>query len=153
MGLELAAQVHDIGKLTVPADLLTVPRKLTVPERNIVESQVLWGERILKDTAVPWPVAAIVEQHHERFDGSGYPHGLKAEDILLEARIVGVADAVEAMTSHRPYRAALGIDQALDEIARGVGTLYDPDVVAACRAAFEAGFVFIAPKPLQLGAA
>lgn len=144
-GLELAAEVHDIGKLGVPADLLTLPRRLNETEMALVRGHVDWGCRILQGVDFPWPVAAIVRQHHERLDGSGYPLGLKEDTILLEARIVAVADVLESMTAHRPYREALGLDRALEELDRGSGTAYDAAVVAACRRVIDGGFVFVAP--------
>lgn len=145
-GLELAAAVHDIGKLGVPADLLSLPRRLDSTEMTLVRGHVEWGYRILQGIDFPWPVANIVRQHHERLDGSGYPQGLKQDDILLEARIVAVADVVESMAAHRPYRPALGLDQALAEIDRGSGTIYDPLVVAACHRILEGDFSFVVPK-------
>jgi len=147
-GLELAAAVHDIGKLGVPADLLTLPRRLSDTEMTLVRGHVDWGYRILQGVDFPWPVAAIVRQHHERLDGTGYPLGLKGEAILLEARIVAVADVVESMTAHRPYRAALGMGSALEEIDRGRGTAYDANVVAACHRVVDGGFVFALPDSL-----
>jgi len=148
-GLRLACEVHDIGKLAVPADLLTMPRRLTEPERVLVQSHVSWGVRILRDVAFPWPIATIVGQHHERMDGSGYPHGLKGDAILLESRIAAVADVVEAISAHRPYRAALGLDAAAEELRRGRDTCYDSVVVDACLELLQEGFVFREPEPLQ----
>ena len=153
-GLELAAEVHDIGKLGVPADLLTLPRRLNDTEMALVRGHVELGYGILRGVDFPWPVAAIVRQHHERLDGSGYPHGLKEDAILLEARIVAVADVVESMTAHRPYREALGLDRALAEVDRGAGTIYDAAVVAACRRVIDGGFAFVTPEqPLDTPAA
>lgn len=145
-GLELAAEVHDIGKLGVPADLLTLPRRLNDTEMALVRGHVDWGYRILQGVDFPWPVATIVRQHHERLDGSGYPLALTSDTILLEARIVAVADVVESMMAHRPYRAALGLDRALEEIDRGSGTAYDATVVAACRRVIADGFEFVVPE-------
>jgi len=136
-GLELAAEVHDIGKLAVPVEILTLPRRLSAPEMAIVRSHAEWGHRILSEVDFPWPVADIVHQHHERLDGSGYPLGLVGDAILPEARILAVADVIEAMTSHRPYRAGLGRQAALDELRRGSGTLYDAAAVEACAAVAE----------------
>ena len=147
-GLALAAQVHDIGKLGVPGDLLTMPRRLTEPEMAVVREHVEWGYRILRDIEFPWPVATMVRQHHERLDGSGYPLGLKGDAILLESRVLAVADVVEAITSHRPYRAALGLDVAIEELEQGLGTIYDREVVAACREVIDGGFAFETPKSL-----
>jgi len=130
--IRMAAAIHDIGKITLPAEILTKPTKLTDLEFSLIKTHSLFGYDILKDIEFPWPVADIVLKHHERMNGSGYPQGLKGENIPLEARILGVADVTEAITSHRPYRAALGIDFALEEISRNKGILYDEDVADAC---------------------
>jgi len=140
-GIRMAGVVHDLGKISVPAEILSKPGELTEIEFSLIKSHPQVGYDILKEIDFPWPVAQIVLQHHERMDGSGYPNGLKGEEILLEARILGVADVVEAMASHRPYRPALGIDTALEEISNNRGTLYDPEVVDACLRLFtEKGF-------------
>ncbi len=131
-GLQVAALAHDIGKISIPAEILSKPTRLNETEFSLIKEHPEAGSLILQDIAFPWPVAEIVRQHHERFDGSGYPRGLCGDRILLEARILAVADAVEAMAAHRPYRPALGIDAALREIQREAGTAYDPDVVVAC---------------------
>jgi len=131
-GIRMAGTIHDIGKIGVPAEILNKPIRLTDIEFDLIKIHPLVGYNILKQIEFPRPVAEIVLQHHERMNGSGYPHGLSGEDILLEARILGVADVVEAMASHRPYRPALGIDKALEEISKNRGTLYDPQVVDAC---------------------
>ena len=131
-GLELAAAVHDIGKIHVPAEILTKPDRLSKVEFAMIREHPKIGYDILKEIEFPWPVAKIVLQHHERMDGSGYPNGLLGKDIMLEARILAVADVVEAMSSHRPYRAAKDIKTTLEEISRNRGLLYDPDVVDAC---------------------
>lgn len=131
-GLRLAAAVHDIGKVAVPAEILARPGKLSPLEFEFVKTHVEVGYEILKDVDFPWPVAEITRQHHERWDGSGYPRGLRGEEILLEARILAVADVVVAIASHRPYRPSLGLDRALDEIRQQRGVLYDPAVVEAC---------------------
>jgi len=145
-GLEHAGICHDIGKIQVPAEILSKPSKLTAAEFSMVREHVNAGYEILSKVEFPWPLAEIVRQHHERLDGSGYPQGLVGDRILLEARILGVADTVEAMTSHRPYRPGLGIEVALAEIKHGSGTLYDPVVVDACVAVFETGcFHYAAP--------
>jgi len=142
-GIRMAGTIHDIGKIGVPAEILNKPSRLADIEFNLIKIHPLVGYNILKQIEFPWPVAEIVLQHHERMNGSGYPHGLSGEDILLEARILGVADVVEAMASHRPYRPALGIDKALEEISKNRGTLYDPQVVDACLKLFrEKGFKF-----------
>jgi len=140
-GLKLAAEIHDIGKIYVPAEILSKPTKLTELEYTIIKTHPQAGYEILKNIEFPWPIATIVLQHHERMDGSGYPGGLKGDDILLEARILAVADVVEAMSSHRPYRPAFGLDMALNEIQANRGLLYGPDEVDACLRLFtEKGF-------------
>jgi PAS domain S-box-containing protein len=131
-GIHVAGSLHDVGKLYIPAEILSKPGKLNEVEFNLVKMHSQAGYDILKTVEFPWPVAQIVLQHHERLDGSGYPQGLKNEDILLEAKILAVADVVEAMASHRPYRPSLGMGQALDEISHKSGILYDPKVVDAC---------------------
>jgi len=131
-GICMAGMVHDVGKINVPAEVLSKPSQLTGTEFDLIKMHPQDGYNVLKEIEFPWPVAQIVLQHHERMDGSGYPQGLKGDDILLEARILAVADVVEAMSSHRPYRPALGIDKAMEEIRKNKGKLYDPDVVASC---------------------
>jgi PAS domain S-box-containing protein/putative nucleotidyltransferase with HDIG domain len=139
----LAARVHDIGKIYVPAEILARTGILTDLEFSMIKTHVQRGYDILKTIDFPWPIANIVWQHHERSDGSGYPNSLKGEDILLEARIIAVSDTVEAMTSHRPYRAALGINEALKEITQSSGKLFDHNVVNACLRRFsEKNFTF-----------
>jgi PAS domain S-box-containing protein len=143
-GTRMAAVIHDIGKVNVPAEILSKPGSLNHIEFGLIKMHPQVGHDIL-DGAIdfPWPVAEMVLQHHERMDGSGYPQGLSGEEILLEARILAVADVVEAMSSHRPYRPALSIDEALDEISRNRDVLYDPEVVDACLKLFsEKGFTF-----------
>lgn len=139
-GLRIAGLIHDLGKVTVPAEILSKPSKLTETEFSIIKNHPRVAYDILKKIDFPWPVADIVLQHHEYLDGSGYPQGLKGKDILLEARILTVADVVEAMASHRPYRPALGIDRALDEVKFGRKSKFDADVVDACLALFAKGF-------------
>ncbi len=141
-GIHMAGLIHDIGKISVPAEILSKPSKLNKMEMDLIKTHSQVGYDILKGIDFPWPIAEIVLQHHERLDRSGYPQGLKDDEILLEARILAVADVVEAMSSHRPYRPALGIDAALDEIKKGKGRLYDPNVVDACLAVFKKGFSF-----------
>jgi putative nucleotidyltransferase with HDIG domain len=142
-GVRMAALVHDVGKISVPSEILVKPGRLSPTEMQLMRMHCEAGYEILKDIQFAWPVAAAVYQHHERWDGSGYPRGIAGEDLVLGARILGVADVVEAMASHRPYRPALGVDAALDEIASGRGRLYHPDVVDACIAAVrEGGFTF-----------
>jgi putative two-component system response regulator len=136
-GVRLGGMIHDVGKIYLPAEILSRPGGLTDTEMALVKTHAEVGREILQDVEFPWPVADMVLQHHERQDGSGYPRGLRGDQILLEARILAVADVVEAMASHRPYRPALGIDKALEEIRRGVGRLYDPDVAAVCLHLFE----------------
>jgi PAS domain S-box-containing protein/putative nucleotidyltransferase with HDIG domain len=139
----MAGIVHDIGKISVPGEILSKPSKLSKAEIDLIKGHVQVGYDILKEIKFPWPIAQIVFQHHERMDGSGYPQGLMNEKILLEARVLGLADVVEAMTSHRPYRPALGIEKALEEISKNRGILYDPRVVDACLRLFtEKGFKF-----------
>ncbi len=142
-GVHMAASIHDIGKIYVPAEILSKPNKLTEGEFMLIKSHCQVGYDILKNIEFPWPIAKIVLQHHERIDGSGYPMGLKDKKILHEAKILGVADVVEAMCSHRPYRPAPGIDKALEEILQNKGVLYNPDVVDACFYLFKGkGFTF-----------
>jgi PAS domain-containing protein len=149
-GLFVAAEVHDVGKIQVPIDFLSRPGRLSEGEFAIVREHAEAGYQILKGVAFPWPVAQIVHQHHEKLDGSGYPLGLRGDDILLEARILCVADTVEAMASDRPYRPALGVDAALQEIARNRGRLFDPASVDACERVFARGdFAF--PPPNLVG--
>jgi len=131
-GLRMAGIVHDIGKISIPSEILTKPTRLTDIEFEIIKCHPQVGHDILCDVAFSWPLAEIVLQHHERMDGSGYPRGLKGQDLLPDARILAVSDVVEAMASHRPYRPSLGVDAALTEIEKNRGTLYDPDVVSAC---------------------
>ena len=137
--LRIAGLLHDIGKLGIPAEILSKPSQLSAIEFKLVREHSQTGYDILADVSFPGPVAEIVFQHHERLDGSGYPRGLAGEQILREARILAVADVVEAMASHRPYRPARGIAAALDEIRAGRGTRYDQQVVDACVALFESG--------------
>lgn len=129
--LYMAAMVHDIGKVAVPAEILTKPTRLTELEMKLVQQHVESGYQILKDIPFPWPIADMVRQHHERLDGSGYPNGLKGDEICLEARILSVADTIEAMATHRPYRPARGLNAAMDEIRAEAGTKLDARVVDA----------------------
>ncbi|MBW2596031.1 MAG: HD-GYP domain-containing protein [Deltaproteobacteria bacterium] len=142
-GIYFTALIHDVGKIHVPAEILSKPGELSKTEFEIIKLHSQAGYDILKKIDFPWPIAEIAYQHHERLDGSGYPRGLKGEKILPQARIIAVADAVEAMLSHRPYRAALGVEKALEEIENDRTTLYDPEVVDACLKLFrEKGFKF-----------
>jgi putative nucleotidyltransferase with HDIG domain len=136
-GLHVIGYLHDIGKIAVPAEILSKPTKLQDIELAMVKSHAQAGYEILKNLEFPWPVAQAVLQHHERLDGSGYPQGLKGDDIVLEARILMVADVVEAMASHRPYRSAIGQEEALGEIRANRGSLYDRQVVDACLELFS----------------
>ena len=136
-GIRMAGVIHDIGKIAIPSEILSKPGRLSKAEFELIKNHPQAGYDILKPIKFPWPVAQIVLQHHERMDGSGYPQGLSGEDILPEARILGVADVVEAMASHRPYRSALGIDKALEEISNNRGKLYDVEVVNACLKLFK----------------
>jgi len=148
--IHLASVVHDVGKIHIPAEILAKPGKLSNIEFELIKTHAQAGYDILKGVKFPWPIAEIVWQHHERLDGSGYPRGLRGSDILLEAKIVSVADVVEAMSSHRPYRAGLGIDVALDAIVSGRGTLYEPSAVDACVKLFrEKHFEFLQVNFLQ----
>ena len=142
-GLHLAGVVHDLGKVHIPAEILSKPARLSRLEFELIKAHAEAGYDILKGIDFPWPIAQIVLQHHERLDGSGYPRGIKGGEILLETKILTVADVVEAMASHRPYRPSLGIDAALDEIAANAGKYYDPEVVRTCIALFrDKGFAF-----------
>ena len=142
-GVYVAASIHDIGKISLPAEILSKPIKLTEIEISLIQAHAQAGYDILKGIDFPWPIADIILQHHERMDGSGYPLGLAGDRITIEARIIGVSDVVETMSSHRPYRPSMGIDKALEEITRHSGTLYDADVVTACLKIFnEQSFEF-----------
>ncbi len=146
-GLRMAAQVHDIGKIYIPAEILSKPGRLNPAELGLVRVHPQAGYEVLRQIDFPWPVAEIVLQHHERLDGSGYPRGLKGEEIMLEARILAVADVVEAVASHRPYRPAHAIEEALGEIAKHKGRLYDPQAGEACLRLFERGYnLDLSPK-------
>ncbi len=140
-GVRMAGAVHDIGKIALPADILSKPGRLTETEFDLIKDHPQSGFDILQEIDFPWPLAEIVLQHHERMNGSGYPAGLSGEEIILEAKILAVADVVEAMGSHRPYRPALGMGSALEEISQKRGALYDPPVVDACLRVFtERGY-------------
>ncbi len=142
-GLRMAGVIHDLGKISIPTEILTKPRKLTDIEFLLVKTHSQIGHDLIKDIEFPWPIAQMILQHHERLDGSGYPRGLRGEEIMIEARILMVADVVEAISSHRPYRPALGVEKAIEEIQIGRGLIYDPVVVDACLKLFrEKGFKF-----------
>ena len=141
--VRVAASIHDLGKISVPAEILSKPSRLTVNEFNLIKEHPQVGYDILKDIEFPWEIATMVYQHHEKLDGSGYPLGVSGDDILPESRVLTVADIVEAMASHRPYRPGLGMDVALGEIDKNKGKFYDPEVSAACHALFnEKRFTF-----------
>jgi HD-GYP domain-containing protein (c-di-GMP phosphodiesterase class II) len=140
-GIRMAGSIHDLGKISIPAEILSKPTKLSEIEFSLIKEHARRGFEMLKDVESPWPLAEIVYQHHERMDGSGYPRNLKGDEICLEARILTVADVVEAMASHRPYRPGLGIDSALAEIKQNRGIFYDDSVADACLRLFrEKGF-------------
>lgn len=141
-GVFMAGVVHDLGKIYVPAEILSKPKQLNEIEFNLIKTHPQVGYDLLKTIEFPWPIAQIVYQHHERLDGKGYPNGLKGNNIMIEARILAVADVVEAMASHRPYRPSRGMERALKEISNNQGTLYEPQVVKACIKLFETGFKF-----------
>ncbi|MDD5723864.1 MAG: HD domain-containing protein, partial [Syntrophales bacterium] len=143
-GIRMAASIHDIGKLSVPAEILSKPTKLSDPEFSLIKEHARSGYEILKNVESPWPLAEVAYQHHERMDGSGYPRKLKGEEIIIEARILAAADVVEAMALHRPYRPGLGIDLALNEIEKNRGVCYDNAVVDARLRLFrEKGFQLV----------
>jgi len=137
-GIKFAGVIHDLGKIKVPAEILSKPGKLSKAEFELLKGHPQSGYDILKAMDFPWPIAEIVLQHHERIDGSGYPDGLKGDETRVEARILAVADVVESMTSHRPYRPALDLDVALAEIDQGKGRIYDSAAVEACLKLFRA---------------
>jgi putative nucleotidyltransferase with HDIG domain len=152
-GIRMAGLIHDIGKINIPAEILNKPGQLTEIEYSLFKNHPQIGHDLLKTVEFPWPVAQIVLQHHERMDGSGYPQGLSGEEIMLEARILAVADIVEAIASHRPYRSARGAGDALEEILHNKGTLYDSEVVDAClRVFYEKGFMFEKFLPIAASA-
>jgi len=136
-GIYIAAAIHDIGKISLPAEILSKPVQLSDIEISLIQAHSQTGYDILKGIKFPWPIAEIVLQHHERLDGSGYPRGFAGDDILMAARIIGVADVVETMASHRPYRPSMGIDKALEEVTQNKGVLYEPLVVDACLKIFN----------------
>jgi HD-GYP domain-containing protein (c-di-GMP phosphodiesterase class II) len=136
-GLYVAGQVHDIGKISIPAEILTKPTKLSAGEWALIREHPETGYTILKNIPFAWPIAEVVRQHHERLDGSGYPHGLKGDAILPEAKVLAVADIVEAMASHRPYRPAMKLSIVLQQIGKDAGSLLDAEVVRVCAALFR----------------
>jgi HD-GYP domain-containing protein (c-di-GMP phosphodiesterase class II) len=142
-GMRVIGFLHDLGKIAIPGEILSKPSKLSEHEFNLIKVHPQAGYDILKEIDFPWPVALAVLQHHERLDGSGYPHGITDQDIIPEAKILAVADVVEAISSHRPYRPALGVDAALAEVSQKQGTLYDTGATQACLRLFaEKSFSF-----------
>ena len=142
-GLRIAGCLHDVGKIAVPSEILTKPGRLSDTEFTLIQAHAQIGYDILSGIEFPTQVAEMTRQHHERLDGSGYPRGLVGDEILPEARILAVADVVEAMSSHRPYRPSRGLEQALAEIEQGRGRIYDPEAVDVCLRLFrEDGFCF-----------
>lgn len=145
-GIRIAGIIHDIGKIYVPSEILSWPRELTAIEFSMIKSHPQVGFDVLKAIEFRWPVASIILQHHERLNGSGYPHQLRGDKILVESMILGVADVVEAMASHRPYRPSLGMDAALKEIRQQSGILFEPDVVKSCVAVIKDGIFKFSDK-------
>ena len=137
MGIHMAGLLHDIGKIAIPVEILSKPGRLSKTEFELIKNHSQVGYDILNSIKFPWPLSQIILQHHERMDGSGYPNGLSGKEILIEAKILGVADVVEAMASHRPYRPALGIDKALEEISINKGKFYDTEAANACLRIFK----------------
>jgi response regulator RpfG family c-di-GMP phosphodiesterase len=146
-GLRMAAVLHDVGKIAVPAEILSRPGQLTALEYGIIKNHPQYGYDILKKIEFPWPLATIVLQHHERMNGSGYPQGLKGDEITLEARILAVADVLETISSHRPYRPSLGVNHAIFELRQNRGNLYDADVVDSCIEMISSGRLKLEDPP------
>ena len=138
-GIHMAGRAHDLGKISVPAEILSKPGKLTDIEFALIKTHANTGYNIIADIEFPWPIARMILEHHEKMNGTGYPRGLSGDEILPESRILCVADVVEAMSSHRPYRPALGLEIALEEISRNQGVLYDTAAVDTCLALFNNG--------------
>jgi HD-GYP domain-containing protein (c-di-GMP phosphodiesterase class II) len=138
----MAGLIHDLGKISVPAEILSKPSRLSDLEFSLIRIHPEAGYEILKDIEFPWPIARMVLEHHERMDGSGYPRGLTGEQLLPASRILAVADVVESMASHRPYRPAIGMEAALQEISANRTSLYDPQAVDACLQLFGKGYTF-----------
>jgi PAS domain S-box-containing protein/putative nucleotidyltransferase with HDIG domain len=141
-GIRIASLLHDIGKVYIPTDILLKPGKLNGIEWEFIKMHPIYGANIVKNIQFPWDVKKIILQHHERIDGSGYPNGLKSEEIIIETKILSVADVVEAMTSYRPYRTKFSLNEALEEIKKFKGLLYDKEVVETCLTVFKKGFTF-----------
>jgi HD-GYP domain-containing protein (c-di-GMP phosphodiesterase class II) len=148
VGVRLAASIHDLGKLAVPVEILTRPGRLTELERAMVQGHCRDGYDIVAPIEFPWPIAEMILQHHERLDGTGYPDQLRGDEILPGARVIAVADVVDAMTAHRPYRPALGVDAAVQELTANRATLYDPRMVDACVHVLHAGFPLTDETPM-----
>jgi response regulator RpfG family c-di-GMP phosphodiesterase len=148
-GLRMAAVLHDVGKIAVPAEILSRPGQLTALEYGIIKNHPQYGYDILKKIEFPWPLATIVLQHHERMNGSGYPQGLKGDEIILEARILAVSDVLETIASHRPYRPSLGINHAIFELRQNRGILYDEEVVDSSIEMISSGRLRIEDLPAQ----
>jgi putative nucleotidyltransferase with HDIG domain len=146
-GIRLGGLIHDVGKIQVPTEILSKPGPLRDVERNIMRQHAKAGQELLAGIDFPWPIAQMVLHHHERLDGSGYPDGLKGDELTLEAKIIAVADVVEAVSSHRPYRPALGLQSAIDELKQGSGRLYDPLVVDSCIRVLERRPEILTPAP------
>jgi putative nucleotidyltransferase with HDIG domain len=140
--IRLGGEVHDIGKCAVPIEILVFPGKINAQQFDLVKRHTIIGAEILSRAGLPWQLADVALQHHERLDGSGYPYGLVGDEIILPARVVAVADVIEAISQHRPYRAAVGLDQAVNVVRAGAGVLFDAAVVRACLAVLEDGFAF-----------
>ena len=145
-GIYFSSLIHDLGKIQVPAEILSKPGKLTKLEFSLIKAHPRVGYDLLKSIDFPWPIAEIIYQHHERMDGSGYPRKLKGDRILIQAKIIGLADVIEAMSSHRPYRPALGLEAALVEINKNKGILYDADIVGSFLKVIEKDSTLI-PSP------
>ena len=141
-GLQFGALVHDIGKIVIPAEILSKPGRLCEEEFNLIKMHPNLGYEILKDIPFPWPIARMVLEHHERIDGTGYPAGKKGGEILLESEILAVADVFEAMVSHRPYRASLGVEFSMREIDKQTGKAFEPEIVSALKCILQDGFQF-----------
>ncbi len=139
VGIQRGAEIHDLGKIHIPAEILNRPGRIGELERQIIQTHPQVGHAIVRDIDFPWPIATMILQHHERLDGSGYPNRLAGDQIILEARVIAVADVCEAMMSHRPYRPGRGVEAAIEELQRGSGTLFDPQAVAACVALLRSG--------------
>lgn len=140
-GIEVASTIHDIGKIAIPAEILTRAGRLTPPESEIITSHSQAGHDIVANVPFPWPVAEMVLQHHERLDGSGYPKGLMGDEVLMGSRIIAIADVVSAMSAHRPYRPAPGLDAALAEVGANRGLLFDAAATDACLRLFQKGYL------------